>query len=449
MRGCLYSLFLNYIESQQVGGRGYLKERETYMREWSRKLTLFFMVLMGIFLFIPQGEAQAKDIVIVLDPGHGGTEAGATRTWNGKTYKEEVINQKIANYCKAELETYAGVKVYMTRTSVSQRNQDRETRLNIAKAKQADALVSLHINSTGANKQTSTSGAYCCVPSAGKFKTVSAKAARSMASTILKELNSQVGLKNNGYWIDDELGIIVFGQKSNYTAAQAKSWGMTKSAINTKIPSFIVEHCFVNNPNDCKKYINTDAQIRKLGIADAAGIAKYYGLSKKGSQQPSDNNKNNNNNNNTEIKKGVVKVGNALYLYDQNGNPMTGLVKYAGKYYYASSKGKLSTGWKTVDGNKYYFDKKTGAARKKWQTIGKYKYFFSSNTAAMRKKWVTISGKRYYFSKVNGRLLTNYWLKYNNKWYYLDKNGTPYLNCKKVIKGKTYKFNSKGVCTNK
>ena len=117
------------------------------------------------------------------------------------------------------------------------------------------------------------------LPSRSKYpdsKSETAKEARALASTILKELNSQVGLKNNGYWIDDELGIIVFGQKSNYSAAQAASWGMSKSAINTKIPSFIVEHCFVNNKNDCKKYINSDAQIKKLGVADAAGIAKYY-----------------------------------------------------------------------------------------------------------------------------------------------------------------------------
>ena len=428
------------------------------MRECRKKISVFFMVLMCAFCLIPQAEAKAKDIIIVLDPGHGGTESGATRSWNGKTDREEVINQKIAKFCKAELETYAGVKVYMTRTSVTQKNQDRETRLNIAKARHADALVSLHINSTGANKQTSSSGAYCCVPSTRKYpssKSATAKAARDMASTILKELNSQVGIRNNGYWIDDELGIIVFGQKSNYTAAQAKSWGMSKSTINTKIPSFIVEHCFVNNPNDCKRYINTDAQIKKLGIADATGIAKYYGLSKKGSQNSSENtnnnsnnNTNNNANNNTEIKTGVVKVGNALYLYDKNGKAMSGLVKYAGRYYYASKGGKLKLGWQTINGNKYYFNKEIGGAKTSWQTIGKHKYYFSSK-GVMQKKWVKIGSKNYYFSKVNGRLLTNYWLKYNNKWYYLNKNGTPYLNCKKVIKGKTYKFNKKGVCTNK
>ena len=420
------------------------------MREWKKKIGLALLFLVCTWCVMPQAKAQAN-VVIVLDPGHGGSEAGATRSWNGKTYKEEVINQKIANYCKAELETYEGVTVYMTRTSVTQSSQDRETRLNIAKKRNADALVSLHINSTGADAQSSSTGAYCCVPSRSKYpdsKSETAKEARALASTILKELNSQVGLKNNGYWIDDELGIIVFGQKSNYSAAQAASWGMSKSTINTKIPSFIVEHCFVNNKNDCKKYINSDAQIKKLGVADAAGIAKYYGLSKKGSPDNTNNNNNNANTGNTAEKQGVVKQGNRLYLYDQNGKTMKGLVKYANHYYYASAKGKLSLGWKKINSQKYYFDKKTGAAKTGLQKIGKYKYYFTSK-GVMKKKWVTIQKKRYYFSKTNGRLLTNYWLKYNNKWYYLDKNGTPYLNCKKTIKGKKYTFDKKGVCRNK
>lgn len=420
------------------------------MKEWRKKIVLLLMCMVCVWCVMPQAKAQAN-VVIVLDPGHGGNEAGATRSWDGKTYKEEVINQKIANYCKAELETYEGVKVYMTRTSVSQGSQDRETRLNIAKAKKADALVSLHINSTAADSQTSSTGAYCCVPSKSKYpdsKSESAKVARELASTILKELHSEVGLKNNGYWIDDELGIIVFGQKSNYTAAQAARWGMSKSTINTKIPSFIVEHCFVNNKNDCKKYMNTDAQIKKMAVADAAGIAKYYGLSKKGSSSNENKEDSKTDNSQDQKKQGVVKVGSSLYLYDKNGKTLRGLVKYEKHYYYASSKGKLSTGWKTINSQRYYFDKKTGAAKTGLQKIGKYKYYFTSK-GIMKKKWVTIDKKRYYFSKTNGRLLTKYWLKYNDKWYYLDENGTPYVNCSKVIKGKKYTFNKKGVCTNK
>lgn len=434
------------------------------MMRMRKKLMAFLTVMMLVLFLVPGVLAQAKDLVIVLDPGHGGAEAGATRTFSGITYKEEILNQQIAGYCKAELETYAGVKVYLTRTSVSQKAQDRETRINIAKKKKADALVSIHINSTAAQKQTSTTGAFCCVPSTKTWpdtKSATAKEARALAKSILEELNSQVGLKNNGFWIDDELGIILFGQKKNYTTKQASALGISKSILNVRVPSLIVEHCLVNNPNDCKKYLKTAEQLKKMGIADAAGIAKFYGLQKKGSTTGS--------NPQPEKKKtGVVKVGSALYLYDDSGDRMTGFVTYKGKIYYANSQGKLYTGWKTYKGKKYYFDKTTGAAKTKWQIISKKKYYFSSkgvmqtglktigkhqyyfsSTGAMQIKWKTIAGKRYYFSKVDGRMLKKYWLRYNKKWYYLDKNGNPLKSCTKTIGGKKYKFNSSGVCTNK
>ena len=36
--------------------------------------------------------------VVVLDPGHGGGESGASAVYKGKVYREEEINWKIANY---------------------------------------------------------------------------------------------------------------------------------------------------------------------------------------------------------------------------------------------------------------------------------------------------------------------------------------------------------------
>lgn len=56
--------------------------------------------------------AGAKNLVVVIDPGHGRSETGATRTFNGVTYREEVVNLAIARYMKAELQTYSGVTVY-------------------------------------------------------------------------------------------------------------------------------------------------------------------------------------------------------------------------------------------------------------------------------------------------------------------------------------------------
>lgn len=423
------------------------KEREKKMRKSIKQYLMAVLMCMVCICAVPVLKAEAKDVVIVLDPGHGGKEAGAYRKWSGVEYREELLNLKIALYAKAELETYDGVKVYLTRSNNS-KYMDRETRIKIAKKYGANALVSIHINSTAENK-TKVTGACAVVPSIVKYPNSNkyANQARALGTTILGQLKASVGLKNNGYWIDDELGIILYGMKY-------------------KVPSIIVEHCYVSNPNDCSRYLKSAASLKKMGMADAAGIAKFYNLKKKGSAAIPDH---------TPsvdadyvlsgwqkvgshyyyydargvMQVGVTKVGGALYLLDNNGILKSGFVKLNGKQYYAAGNGKLKTGWQKYKGKKYYFSKTTGAALTKWRTIGGKRFYFDAKTGVMKTKWQTISKKKYYFSKVDGRLLKNYWLKYNGKWYYLNKNGNPYMNTKKKINGKTYKFDKKGICTNK
>lgn len=92
------------------------------------------------------------DVVVVLDPGHGGSDAGAWRTWNGRTYIEKEINLKIAQYTKQELETYEGVRVYMTRDTDVYLTLDE--RVDYAASVGATVLVSQHINSTPENETT-------------------------------------------------------------------------------------------------------------------------------------------------------------------------------------------------------------------------------------------------------------------------------------------------------
>lgn len=423
------------------------------LKKWTAAICMFFVMSFVVAV----GHAEAKDVVVVIDPGHGGTEAGAYRKWSFGTFREELLTLKISKYLKAELETYSGVKVYMTRSDNS-KTMNREERIKIAKKYKADALVSVHINSTAADKQKTSTGALAIVPSVAGYPNSNkyAKAARALGTVILKQLNAVSGLKNNGYWLDDELGIILYG-------------------MQYKIPSIIIEHCYINNPDDCKKYLNSEAALKKLGVGDAAGIAKYFNLQKKGSgtETPTDTpaatedpdepdmaadyvitgwqkmgNKYYYFDRYGVMQVGVTKIESSLYLLDNNGVRKTGFVKLNGKQYYADSKGKLKLGWQKYKGKKYYFSSKTGAAVTGLQTISKKQYYFDKN-GVMKTKWVNIKGKKYYFSKIDGRLLKNYWLRYNEKWYYLNSKGTPYINTKKKIEGKTYKFDKNGICTNK
>ena len=55
-----------------------------------------------------------KCINIVLDPGHGGTDYGATSV-GGLEFQEKNITFKLAQYIQLELREYSGVSVNMTR----------------------------------------------------------------------------------------------------------------------------------------------------------------------------------------------------------------------------------------------------------------------------------------------------------------------------------------------
>ena len=89
----------------------------------------------------------ARSLTIALDPGHVGSDSGATSF--GLTEAE--ANWKIAQYCKAELETYKGVRVVYTVTPDNpvSPSRDLQDRVQRAVDQGANVLVSLHINSSG------------------------------------------------------------------------------------------------------------------------------------------------------------------------------------------------------------------------------------------------------------------------------------------------------------
>lgn len=453
------------------------------MKKYLRLIGAVMLLLFGLAADVP---VQAKEgIVLVLDPGHDAHDAGARRTWNGVTYAEETIVLKMAKYCKEELEKYAGIQVYLTRTT-NNVDMDRYDRVKVARDLKADALVSMHINST-AKWQDSVSGALAYVPTYSN-KAAYAVEARALAADIVGNL-STAGMRNLGYLKDENLGIILYGKK----------W---------KIPTMIIEHGFVNNPSDCLKYYGSNAKIRAVAVADAEAIAKHYGLIKRQGWQQQGNELVYLDANGEKVT-GWLKTGGKCYYLDSQGKRVTGFRKISGKKYYfnsdgsaysgllrinealywAKTNGQIRTGWfKNAQGNRYYaaksgklyrgfkkykkntyyFDLNTGAALKGWQNINR-KYYYFDEEGRMQTGWTKI-GKKYYYFKANGVRKTG-WLKYKGKYcyldkqtgvkltkrwllaggkyYYLNKSGVRLENTEKVIRGVTFRFNKKGVCLNK
>ena len=216
------------------------------------------------------------NIVVALDPGHDSTHAGASS--NG--LREEVLTLKIANYCKEELEKYAGVTVYMTREGAAcpypgsnSSGKDIKERVNAAADAGADIYVSLHLNSSTA---TGAYGAEVIIPNTS-WKPQVAEKGEKLAEAILEELKA-IGLNmrpNEIYSKDTSINErYPDGSISDYFSVQiyAKERG---------IPGIIVEHAFITNSGD-RNYLNSESGLKKLGVADAMGIAKYLGLVKLG-----------------------------------------------------------------------------------------------------------------------------------------------------------------------
>lgn len=217
-----------------------------------------------------QTEANGN-VVVVLDPGHDGTHVG-TRA-NG--LKEEELTLKIAQYCKAELEQYTDVTVYMTRegsgcpypgTSSTVCNANR---VNAAARVGADYFVSLHLNYASA---TSAKGSEVYYPNSNYNASIGADGA-NLAKNISRQL-AVLGLNNRGIKIRN------YGDGTKYPdGSLADYYGVIRRSKEAGITAVIVEHAFVSNSSDAA-FLSDENNIRKLGIADATGIAGYLGLTK-------------------------------------------------------------------------------------------------------------------------------------------------------------------------
>lgn len=215
---------------------------------------------------------KAGNIVIVLDPGHDATHAGA----NGNGLREEELTLKIANYCKEELEDYSGVTIYMTRSSTACPNpgttsvNDNLARVAFAKSVGATAYVSIHLNSSTSSV---SNGAAVYYPN-GNYNANVGAAGKELASKIQAKLVA-LGLKNNGIQIrnSEDGSKYPDGSLSDYYA-------VIKHSKNAGFPGIIIEHAFLSNASDAANFLSSEANLKKLGVADATGIAEHYKLSK-------------------------------------------------------------------------------------------------------------------------------------------------------------------------
>lgn len=210
-----------------------------------------------------------EGVTICLDPGHGGNDSGAIGINN---VYEKNLDRKIAQYCKQELEKY-NCHVVMTRTGDT--NPSLEDRANFAKSQGAQYLISIHLNS-GSGYAV---GAEVYYPNTNWRPDISQNG-KNVAQAIQNQLVS-LGIRDRGIKFRT-IDTNEYPDPFRYDdGSVADYYGIIRNAKYNGLTGMIIEHCFINSVSDYNNYLNSDAKLQKLGVADANGIVSALGLTKK------------------------------------------------------------------------------------------------------------------------------------------------------------------------
>lgn len=213
---------------------------------------------------------QANEgVTICLDPGHGGNDSGAIGINN---VYEKNLTLKIAQYCKQELEKY-NCHVVMTRTGDT--NPSLVDRANFAKSQGAQYLISIHLNSAAGGGAV---GAEVYYPNTHWRPDISQNG-KNVAQAIQNQLVS-LGIRDRGIKFRT-IDTNEYPDPYRYDdGSVADYYGIIRNAKYNGLTGMIIEHCFINNVSDYNNYLNSDAKLQKLGVADANGIVSALGLTK-------------------------------------------------------------------------------------------------------------------------------------------------------------------------
>ncbi len=191
--------------------------------------------------FAPPPAAGTNARLIVIDPGHGGSDPGSQH--NGLTEKDLTLD--ISKRLRALL-VERGWLVKMTRdtdvdvfgANASDRDE-LQARCDVANGAGARLFISVHINSFTSSGLNGTTTYYYKSDSYGLADAVHARLAASLPT------------------VDDGI------RKENFYVIH-----------HTTAPAILVETAFLSNPGDAK-LLKTDAFLQKVAVGIASGVGDY------------------------------------------------------------------------------------------------------------------------------------------------------------------------------
>ena len=388
--------------------------------------------------------------VVALDPGHGGSEPGASA--NGLVERE--LTWKIALYCKEALESYANVEVVLTRGS--DEKVSLVERVNRAVDAGANVFVSLHLNSGPA----SGNGAEVWYPNDSSYRHELHEEGAQLSSKILEKLTA-LGLTDRGIKVRDSERVDGEGPFYYPDGSIQDYYTVIEASREAGIVGIIVEHAFLSNKSDSDK-LKSEAFLKELGYADAEGIAETYKLSSgweidngRWKLKLADGTYATSSWQQVKGKKywfgadsyavtGWQTIDEKCYYFDSSCALRTdGWLKDDGSWYWLSSSGVMQTGWLKLGGTWYWLDPQTGKMATGWTTASDGHRYYFDGSGAMQTGWAKVGGTWYYLSG-SGAMQTG-WLSKGGSWYWLDPDsGAMATGWEKASDGKWYYFEGSG-----
>lgn len=237
-------------------------------------------------LVTPVDKAHPKrDIIVVVDPGHGGKDPGAI---GSKGQREKDVVLSIAQLLAKRLKREKGFDVKLVR------NDDffvpLRKRVDIARQHKADMFISVHadaaprLTASGASVYALSEGG--ATSATARFMVQRENGADLLGATTLLNLKDKdpmlagviLDMSMNATIASSlQLGSSVLGSLQNITSLHQKRVEQAGFAVlkSPDVPSILVETGFISNPRDAQRLVTARHQ---QAVADGLfeGLKRYF-----------------------------------------------------------------------------------------------------------------------------------------------------------------------------
>lgn len=231
-----------------------------------------------------KGRGSIQDrLVVVIDPGHGGSQRGAVGV-NGTKEKDIVLG--VAQRTRRMLGNVADIDIVMTRQKDDE--IELEERVQMANLVQADLFVSIHANSFSSPSLGGVETFFHSIEASGEEarrvasfenapKGKPGRAAPDTLSLILQDMQSAEKLRDSS-----RLAHLV--QEQLAAAVPFENRGVMQADFTvlrgTGMPSILIEVGFLSNPKEEKSLKDPLIQ-EKIANAIRKGVLDYWELAKR------------------------------------------------------------------------------------------------------------------------------------------------------------------------